>query len=256
MIDPDWIVPTWAAPCGVRAFVTTRHGGSSRGPWGAGTAGGMNLGALDDPDPAVAANRRRLAALLPAAPVWLHQVHGARVLDAAHAIAGDAADALIAVQRGAVCAVRVADCLPVLLADARGRGVGVAHAGWRGLAAGVVQNTVAALRAALGDPGAELHAFLGPAIGRARFEVGDEVLVEMRRRLPDAEAAFVRTAPGRWHADLCALARQALAAQQVTQVSGGTWCTYDDPSRFYSFRRDRVTGRHAALVWLAQARDL
>jgi YfiH family protein len=140
----------------------------------------------------------------------------------------------------------------VLLADAAGRGVGVAHAGWRGLSGGVIQNTVAALRSAIGDADARILAFLGPAIGPAHFEVGPEVLAAMRQGLPHADDAFVATGAGKFRADLFALARQALEQVQVpgTAVSGGAWCTASDRARFFSYRRDGITGRHAALIWL------
>jgi len=251
-LHPDWIVPAWPVPPTVRAFITTRAGGVSRGPWSAGEGGGMNLGLGSDAAADVQANRARLASLLPGAPCWLHQVHGSVVVDAAAAPADVAADAAIAVRTRAVCCVLVADCLPVLLADAQGRGVGVAHAGWRGLAGGVIQNSVAALRQAIGDPGARILAYLGPAIGPAHFEVGAEVLAAMRQSLPQADEAFVATGPAKFHADLFALARQALAQVQVpgTAVSGGAWCTASDRTRFFSFRRDGVTGRHAAVIWL------
>jgi YfiH family protein len=150
-----------------------------------------------------------------------------------------------------VCAVLVADCLPVLLADVRGRAVGAAHAGWRGLAAGVIQAAVKSLRARLSDPQAEIVAWLGPAIGPGTFEVGPEVRDAMRASLPGADAAFMPAAAAdKLLADLPALARQALAAVAVTRVTGGAWCTVSDAQRFYSFRRDRTTGRHAGLVWL------
>jgi YfiH family protein len=252
-LHPDWIVPAWPVPPGVRAFVTTRAGGVSRGPWSAGDAGGgMNLG-LGADDPAdVQDNRARLSALLPRAPCWLQQVHGTVVVDAASVSAGAVADAAVAVQPGAVCCVLVADCLPVLLADAQGRGVAVAHAGWRGLSGGVIQGTVSALRRAIGDADARLLAFLGPAIGPSHFEVGPEVLAAMRQRLPRAGDAFVDAGAGKFRADLFALARQALEQVHVhgAAVSGGAWCTASDRSRFFSYRRDRVTGRHAAVIWL------
>lgn len=247
---PQWILPDWPAPAGVAALVTTRAGGVSQGPWGAGDGtGGLNLGEGSDAPAAVAANRARLRAVLPAEPRWLRQVHGTTVVDAASAPAGAIGDAAFATVPGVVCAVLVADCLPVLLADARGRGVAAAHAGWRGLAGGVIQDTVAALRAALGDPAAPLLAYLGPAIGPARFEVGPEVLQAMQDRLPDAAQAFLAHAPGKYRADLYALARQALGQAGVTHVHGGGFCTLGDPDRFYSFRRGSPTGRQAALIW-------
>lgn len=251
---PDWLVPQWPAPPGVHALFTTRAGGVSPPPWGAGPArvGGMNLGLGSGDQPGrVLANRARLALALPGQPAWLTQVHGAVVVDAdaAHD-ATPTADASTARAAGVVCAVLVADCLPVLLADAQGRGVAAAHAGWRGLAAGVLQATVTRLRQRLDDPAAEVVAWIGPAIGPARFEVGAEVREAMHAQLPQAGCAFVATgAPGKFLADLPQLARQALAQAGVTQVTGGQWCTASDADRFFSYRRDGQTGRHAALVW-------
>ncbi|GMV59239.1 MAG: laccase domain protein [Betaproteobacteria bacterium] len=253
-IDPRWIVPDWPAPPGIRALITTRGGGVSRGPWGAppNGEGGMNLGFGSGDDPAaVAANRARLRALLPDEPCWLKQEHGARVVDAESVAAPPAADASTALARNVVCAVLVADCMPVLLVDVRGRAVAAAHAGWRGVAAGVLQASARALRARLGDPAAELIAYLGPAIGPEAFEVGADVLDAMRDTLPQAQAAFRPLGSGKYLADLFALGRQALAQGGVEAVYGGTESTYADPQRFYSFRRDRVTGRHAALIWRA-----
>ncbi len=249
---PDWIVPPWPAP--LRGLITTRAGGVSQGPWGGADGGGMNVGFGADDEVAVVANRARLAAVLPGPPRWLRLVHGAEVVDAERVGAeAPEADAAFTTAPGVVCCVTVADCLPVLLAEVRGRGVAAVHAGWRGLAAGVVQRTVQSLRAAIGDPAAELLAFLGPAIGPHRFEVGAEVLAAMQRHLPQAPAAFVPAGEGKYHADLYALARQALAQAGVGDCAGGGDCTVSQPGRFYSFRRDRVTGRHAALAWIEPA---
>ncbi|MCS6945327.1 MAG: peptidoglycan editing factor PgeF [Sutterellaceae bacterium] len=247
---PDWIVPALPVP-GVRALITTRAGGVSRGPWGAGEDGGMNLGmgSGDRPED-VQANRARLRALLPAEPRWLRQVHGAAVVDAERVLQPPEADAAVCATPGVVCVVLVADCVPVILADAAGRGVAVAHAGWRGLATGVIQNAVQALRRRLRDPAARLYAFLGPAIGQQHFEVGEEVLRAMRHRLPGAGDAFESCGGHKYRADLVQLARMALAQVNVDWIAGGQWCTYSDRHRFYSYRRDRITGRHAALVWI------
>jgi hypothetical protein len=251
---PEWIAPHWPVPASVRALITTRAGGFSTGPYGAPLEGGMNLGLGSGDDPAfVAANRVRLRQLLPADPAWLRQVHGTRVVDAADAAAASVppeADAAVADRPGAVAVVMMADCLPVLLADAHGRAVAAAHAGWRGLAAGVIQVTVRALRARLHDPAAEVVAYLGPAIGPDHFEVGPEVRDATCAGLPGADAAFVPHGAGRYLADLFALGRLALAQEGVDAVHGGGVCTHCDAARFYSHRRDRVTGRHAALVWL------
>lgn len=255
----DWIVPDWPVAAAVRALFTTRSGGVSSGSWGAGPGlgGGMNLGtAAGDRPQDVLRNREILQSYLPAPPRWLALEHGARVTDAASVGTGSpaasnvVADAAVTASAGVVCCVTVADCLPVFLADTQGRAVAVAHAGWRGLAAGVLQACVAALRARVGEPDPELVAFLGPCIGPGAFEVGPDVLEAMRAGLPDARSAFRPMASGKFLADLPALARQALAQQGVDRVLGGRWCTVSDPGRFYSFRRDRITGRHAALIWI------
>lgn len=252
---PQWIVPDWPVPAHVRALIATRAGGVSCGRFGADGDGGMNVGLRSgDAIEAVQANRARLRSLLPAEPCWLQQDHGAAVARIDYEDPGARADAAIALRPYRVCVVSVADCLPVLLADAQGRGVGIAHAGWRGLAGGIIQNTVSALRAALGDADARLLAYLGPAIGPTRFEVGPEVLAAMRARLPAASEAFAAGAPGKLLCDLFALARQALAQAGVESVYGGGQCTYSDPVRFFSYRRDRVTGRHAALIWMEGSR--
>jgi len=252
-IPPDWIVPDWPAPAVVRALVTTKMGGVSEGPWGAGPqGGGMNLGhATGDRPERVEHNRALLDACLPARPRWLALQHGAEVVAAEDVgSAPVAADASTAATPGVVCCVSVADCLPVLLADRTGSVVAAAHAGWRGLAGGVLQATVIAMRRRAVGPIGPIDAFLGPSIGAAAFEVGPEVLSAMRRLLPQADSAFTAAPNGKFRADLPALARQALAQVDVRSVFGGHWCTVSDPARFYSFRRDRVTGRHAALIWL------
>lgn len=251
----DWIRPQWSAPGRVRALITTRSGGVSAGAWGVPSsgAGGMNLGFLSgDSAEAVRENRARLRQVLPSEPRWLKQVHGARVVRADDVETPTEADAAYTTTPGVVAAVMVADCMPVLLADVEGRCVGVAHAGWRGVAGGVIQASVRAMRAALGDDEAELVAYLGPAIGPAHFEVGPEVLDAMAQALPDAASAFVRRGD-KYLADLYALGRQALRQVGVTRVAGGGDCTFSDPERFYSYRRDGVTGRHAAVVWIEPA---
>ncbi len=239
------IVPDWDVPARVRALVTTRAGGVS-----AGAHAGLNLGLrCGDEVEAVLENRRRLRTLLPANPRWLRQVHGREVLRATPEQADDAeteADASVTAHARTVCAVLVADCMPVFLADTRGEAVGVAHAGWRGLRDGVIEATVAALPCAP----ARLVAWLGPAIGPRVYEVGDEVRAAFVSHDDEAAAAFAPTRPGHWLADLYALARRRLSSCGVSRIGGGGFCTYSEPERFYSFRRDRVTGRMAALAWL------
>ena len=262
---PGAIRPDWPAPASVSALMSSRQGGVSAAPFDS-----LNLrppalpgGDPDDPQ-AVQQNQQRFAAALGASPRWLNQVHGATVLrlstqpdaDQAadfHTAALPTADASISTAAGLACAVLVADCLPVLFCTVDGSGVGAAHAGWRGLAAGVLDNTVAALCQATGQPPGRLLAWLGPCIGPTAFEVGADVLqafgadpgqpdpaLFLPHRRPDGSAA--------WLANLPALARRRLAALGVDQVSGGAWCTVGDASRFFSYRRDRRTGRLAAAI--------
>jgi YfiH family protein len=241
---------------GVRAFITTRGGGCSTDAWGTlDGKGGLNLGlGSGDAADAVLENRRRLATLLPQGAKWLHQVHGATVVEAESIDAPVEADASTSITAGLVCAVMIADCMPVLIASRDGRGVGAAHAGWRGLAGGVIQNTVRALRERLCDRHVEIVAYLGPAIGPDHFEVGAEVLQAMQVLLPDARSAFTGMGNGKYLANLFQLGRMALAQAGVQEVRGGHDCTFSDARRFYSFRRDRVTGRHAALIWIDSER--
>ena len=238
----SFVLPDWPAPPGVRALVTTRCGGVSRGPWHS-----LNLaGHVGDDAQAVATNRALLRRELPGEPVWLAQVHGAVCVDAALAAVGAQADASFARRRGVVCAVLTADCLPVLLCDERATVVGVAHAGWRGLAAGVIEATVAAMN----EPGTRLIAWLGPAIGPRAFEVGGEVRDRFLARDPRAAAAFAAAAGGKWLCDIYRLARQRLDALGIGRVAGADWCTASDTQRFFSHRRDGISGRMASLVWL------
>jgi len=241
---PGWIVPDWPAPPRVAALATTRQGGVSAPPCHT-----FNLAAHVGDDPAaVAENRARLraVAVLPTEPVWLRQVHGARIVRLPAGVATPEADGSWTDRPGVVCAVLTADCVPVLLCDRAGTRVAAVHAGWRGLAAGVLEAAVAAL----GGRAAGLIAWLGPAIGPAGFEVGPEVV----RALGGSEAATPawawRAEGGRWRVDLWAVARARLAAAGVVHVSGGGLCTWSDPARFYSYRRDGSTGRMATLVWL------
>ena len=251
------LVPDWDAPPQVRAFVTGRRGGVSRGPWGLadGSPGGLNLGARCGDDPGdVARNRARLQACLPSAPRWLEQVHGAVVhLAGPEPMPGGAeprADAAATGAPGVVLAVLTADCLPVLLADTRGRAVAVAHAGWRGLALGVLERSVEALRG-LAGPDAEVIAWLGPAIGPRAFEVGEDVVRAFCDQDPQCAAAFVPgVRDGKWFADLYRLARIRLARVDVRRIGGGGHCTVEEAERFYSYRRDRGSGRMASLIWL------
>ncbi len=239
-------------PAGVRALSTTRRGGVSHAPYDDGAGGGgLNLGThVGDAPDAVARNRALLRTQLPDEPAWLTQVHGTRVLDAATVSGAPEADASISDRPGVVCAIMTADCMPVLLADTRGHVVGAAHAGWRGLAAGVLENTVEAMRKAGAD---RLVAWLGPGIGPNAFEVGDDVRQAFSRLGAPAAQAFqsIDGVAGKYHADLPMLARLALTQAGVAAVSGGSECTVSDPSQFYSYRRDRVTGRMVSLIWIS-----
>ncbi len=244
----EWLSPNWPAPPTIHAFMTTRMGGVSRPPYD-----GFNLAAHVGDDPvAVAENRRLLRAHLPAEPLWLTQVHGTAVAEAGRDDPGVVADAAVARAAGQVCVVLTADCLPVLLCDERGSVVAAAHAGWRGLLAGVLEATVRAM----GIGPARLMAWLGPAIGPEAFEVGEEVRQAFVAHDPLAATAFRPALPGtldelprKWLADLYALARLRLEQVGVERVYGGEGCTFKERQRFFSYRRDGRTGRMAALIW-------
>ena len=257
----DPIIPDWPdLPANIGALASTRTGGFSLGPYDDGRGGGgLNLGRHCGDDPAtVERNRARLAEVLPGYPAFVSQVHGIAVVDAAAVLAGDSpqqADGSFATKAGAVCVMMTADCLPVLFADLDGKVVGAAHAGWRGLAAGVLGQTVAAMRAA---GAGEITAWLGPAIGPAEFEVGQDVFDAFVGGARDpVEAQQLRAAfvpidgrPGKYFADIYALGRAFLARDGVVRVSGGTHCTVTERERFYSYRRNSVTGRQASLIWI------
>jgi YfiH family protein len=213
LIRPDW-------PARVGALVTTAAMG----------------------DMATPEARARLRALLPAEPRWLHQVHGAQVVPADGVAAPPKADASYTHTRGTVCVVKIADCMPVLFVDEAASVVGAAHAGWRGLAAGVLEATIDAMRA----PAGEVHAWLGPAIGPNVYEVGEDV----RLAIGEPASAFKPTRPGHWLLDLYAVARARLEAKGVRRIYGGGYCTYSERERFFSYRRDRGQRRMAAAIWL------
>lgn len=247
----DWIVPRWPAPSAVRAFVTTRNGGVSGGVAATLELGGASsVSATTEAARAIAENRRRIEAFLPAAPAWLAQVHGTDVAIVADrpAAAAPLADAAVTRAANVVLAVRVADCMPVLFAERTGTVIGVAHAGWRGLAAGVLENTLEAMACAP----SRIVAWLGPAIGRTAFEVGADVRDAFVQRDDEARRAFVGAGAGKWLADLEALARMRLARAGVASIDGGGMCTLSDPARYFSFRRDGTTGRMAAFLWRQQ----
>ncbi|NIR30735.1 MAG: peptidoglycan editing factor PgeF [Gammaproteobacteria bacterium] len=239
------ILPQWPAPRRVRAATTTRSGGYSEPPY---HRANLALDVGDDPR-AVSANRTHLVRTLhlPEKPRWLHQVHGTRVVAADAATEPVPADACISRRPGQVCAVLTADCLPVLLCDRSATCVAAAHAGWRGLSAGVLEATVGAL----GCAPADVLAWLGPAIGPDAYQVGPEVREAFVAVDPGAATAFAPCSHGRWLADLYALARQRLGRAGVTDIQGGGACTFHEVQRFFSYRRDgRRTGRMATLIWL------
>jgi len=239
---PGLITPDWPAPANVKTLQTTRLGGTSSAPYDS-----LNLGDhVGDAPLAVARNRMLLNSLLPSEPVWLEQVHGTRVVDAGAAACLPQADACITRQRNAVCVAMTADCLPVLLCDTQGSVVGAAHAGWKGLAAGVIE---AAVRA-MGVAPEELIAWLGPAIGQDAFEVGTEVRAAFIGAQPQASSAFIPGRDGKWFADLYRLASLRLNMLGVTRIYGGGYCTYRERERFFSYRRDGATGRMGTFIWL------
>lgn len=240
----DWMTPDWPAPPNVKAAATLRTGGVSEGAFSS-----LNLGShVGDVPGAVSENRHLLKAALglPAEPTWLNQVHGIAVVDAALSGTPPAADASVARGAGAVCVVMTADCLPVLFCDRGGTRVGAAHAGWRGLAGGVLGATIKALDV----PPSQLMAWLGPAIEQDAFEVGDDVHEAFLKLAAGNAAAFQANSRGRWQADLYQLARNELARLGVTAVYGGGFKCFADSERFFSYRRESRTGRMATLVWL------
>ncbi|HHH46073.1 MAG TPA: peptidoglycan editing factor PgeF [Thiotrichales bacterium] len=241
--DLDWIRPDWPAPPNVQALVTTRRGGVSRPPWDT-----LNPATHVGDDPAaVAENRRRIRANagLPIEPLWLEQVHGSRVADDRVPHQGVRADGRITREPGRVCVVMTADCLPVLLCNRQGTAVATLHAGWRGLAAGILEAGVAAF----GQPPGELIAWLGPRIGAAAYEVGDEVRAAFAGDNDEYAAHFRASGGGRWRMDLAGLAGQRLRDVGIPQVYDSGLCTFEDRTRFFSHRRDGVCGRMAALIW-------
>jgi YfiH family protein len=249
------LAPNWPASPQIGAFCTTRAGGISKTPFDS-----LNLGRyVNDEAVAVSENRARVRALLPAEPVWLKQVHGTRVWDAdlAHTEEIIEADAAVTTKSNTVLAVMAADCLPVLIRSPEGKVIGAAHAGWRGLVGGVLENTVDAMQAKIGlsDAGQYL-AWLGPAIGPRAFEVGEEVLAAFhdygqKQGLPVPAEAFMAIdgKPGKYWANLYELARQRLASKGINYIHGGEFCTVRDQTDFFSHRRDGLSGRFAAFIW-------
>lgn len=241
------LTPDWPAHPRVHAAMTLRTGGVSVAPYDT-----LNLGThVGDAPAAVAENRKRVreSLQLPAEPAWLEQVHGTSVVDLDTQITSATpprADAAVTRRVGAVCVIQVADCMPVLFASRDGSTIGAAHAGWRGLAGGVLERTVAAM----GGSPSSLIAWLGPTISQPNFEVGNEVRAAFIETDSKAAEAFRQNDRGRWQCDLYTLARQRLTALGIQHISGGGWCTYAERDRFFSFRRDGQCGRMAALIWL------
>lgn len=243
--DSHLIVPDWPAPANVRAIQTTRAGGVSDAPYDS-----LNLGDhVGDDAMRVSTNRQRLDPWMPSEPIWLRQVHGTQVVYAEQASCLPQADASVATTPNAVCVVMTADCLPLLICDHAGTVVAAVHAGWRGLVAGVIESTVKHMQV----PPSELLVWLGPAIGPEAFEVGSEVrdaFIALDARM---EEAFVPRENAKWLADIYSLARFRLERLDIVSIHGGDLCTYHDSQRFFSYRRDGVTGRMASMIWLAGA---
>jgi YfiH family protein len=244
MDDRSWLPAQWPAPGHIHAGCTTRLGGVSQPPYDS-----LNLAMHVEDDPeSVLVNRRRLSTYLglPAEPHWLQQVHGCGVSTDDRPL--ETADACVTQIRGRVCAVMTADCLPLLIADRTGTCVAAVHAGWRGLASQAISQTIDKMPVAA----SELLAWLGPAIGPKAFEVGGEVRDEfLRQNARFADCFVTGRQPGKWLLDIYRLARLQLAACAVDNVYGGSFCTYQDTQRFYSYRRDKMTGRMASLIWMA-----
>lgn len=244
-MSTDWITPDWPASDNIQAISTSRNGGVSNAPWNS-----MNPASHTDDNPENVRENRRILTReceLPSEPLWLTQVHGNRVVDVASAKPGTRADGSFAKTAGAVCAVMTADCLPVLMCDMSGSQVAALHAGWRGLAGGVLESGVAKFLA----PESEILAWLGPCIGPDAFEVGEDVRAAFLKKSSDMAAAFKpATRTGHWFADLHMLAKLTLARAGVRDIYVQPDCTYRDPHRYFSYRRDGVCGRMASLIWL------
>jgi YfiH family protein len=240
-----FIHPNWPAPSNVKAMQTTRSGGVSTGAFAS-----LNMGAHVGDDPiAVAKNRQLLSSYLPSEPVWVNQVHGTVVIDAAVSSCLQNADASFATNLNVVCVTMTADCLPLLLCDTKGTVVAAVHAGWRGLCDGVIEAAIAKMQV----PAKEILVWLGPAIGPKAFEVGADVKVQFAEKDRQAELAF-KPHGDKWLCNLYVIAKQRLNHMGVTQIYGASvneeFCTYTDVDRFYSFRRDNITGRMASMIWL------
>ncbi|MBU6459742.1 MAG: peptidoglycan editing factor PgeF [Proteobacteria bacterium] len=235
------LLPDWPAPDNVHALITTRIGGVSLAPFDS-----FNLGQhVGDDREAVDQNRNILSQMLPSRPCWLNQVHGHQVIDLDGPVVSWAADGAVCRSSGKVLAIMTADCLPLMLTTLDGSVLGVAHAGWRGLCAGIIERTILAMKVS----SANILAYMGPAISQPFFEVGPDVFYAFLKEDEASEKAFIPGRPGKWLADLYELARQRLAQSGVNQVYGGQFCTYRDSTAFFSYRREGRTGRQAVLLW-------
>ncbi|MCU7959009.1 MAG: peptidoglycan editing factor PgeF [gamma proteobacterium symbiont of Bathyaustriella thionipta] len=240
----QWLTPDWPAAPHVKAFSSTRTGGVSAAPWDS-----LNLAThVNDNFQHVIHNRKLLKQnlRLPAEPCWLQQTHSKLVVEAHSAAGNIQADGSYSRQTGQVCAVLTADCMPLLMCDEKGTQVAAIHAGWRGMASGILQQAIASFQA----PADEILVWMGPTIGASAFEVGDDVYQAFNNRWPQSSAAFAATGKHKYHLDLYHQARLLLNSAGVAQISGGGFCTYSDHQRFYSYRRDGTTGRMASLIWL------
>lgn len=238
--NSDFILPDWPAPPNIKAIQTTRLGGSSVAPYDS-----LNLGLhVHDDALAVAKNRQSLSNFLPSEPVWLNQVHGVEVVDATQCLSIQKADASFSKNKNVVCVTMTADCLPLLICNKQGTIVAAIHAGWRSLCDGVIEATIQSMAVNPED----LMVWLGPAIGPKAFEVGAEVRAAFVRNDAQADQAF-KAYDDKWLGDLYLIAKQRLKKQGVTEIYGGTECTYSNPSKYFSFRRDGHTGRMASMIW-------
>ena len=251
----DFIIPDWPAPANVHSLQTTRHGGVSVGPYAS-----LNLGSHVQDEPLhVAHNRQLMSQFVPSEPVWLNQVHGIQVVDAGNTDCVPDADASFTTRHNTVCVTMTADCLPILLCDTAGTVVASIHAGWRSLCDGVVEATVAKILISNAAVASDLMAWLGPAIGPTAFEVGNEVKAQFMAEDAQAESAFQLQANDKWLGNIYSLATQRLNKLGVSQIYGGQqeqFCTVTDNARFFSFRRDNVTGRMATLIWLTAPKSV
>lgn len=246
-MKPEFIIPDWPVKSNIRALSTTRKGGVSEPPYNS-----FNIaGHVEDELKSVNENRRLLKAQgnLPSEPVWLQQIHGITIVDATPELIGGQvqADGIVSSQANIVCLVQTADCLPVLATNTKGDKIGAFHAGWRGLVSGIIENGITAMAT---EPD-EILVWLGPAIGPRHFEVGEEVYQAFAKKYPGRSKVFTEPVNGKRYLDIVGAARLILGACGVSHIYGGDYCTYRDKERFFSFRRDKICGRMASMIWMA-----